>query len=61
MALAMGEMEWLRDNMGKELTQIIDMPATRGMCLSDGWAVEEDGYLFATQKGQRLMAHYGVT
>jgi len=61
MALTTPELKWLKDNMGKPLTDIVDMPSVRGMCLSDKCAIEEDGYLFATHKGQRLMAYYQIS
>jgi hypothetical protein len=58
MALSNQELGWLKENMGKELQNIAPMPGAYDMCLSDRCAIEKDGYLFATEKGQRLMAYF---
>jgi hypothetical protein len=60
MALHTHEFEWLKRNMGKLKSDISEEMFPLLQCLSDQCAIEEDGYVFATNKGQRLLAFYSI-
>jgi hypothetical protein len=60
MALFTHEFEWLKRNSGKLKADISEDIFPLLQCLSDKCAVEEDGYVFATHKGQRLLAFYNI-